>query len=195
MLMFAAALLVQAVLSAAPAAKTPATKPAAIRTAQPVGPCAWSKLGAAEQKTVLDAYHQGRSEGLQTLMAMDGPVAAAIDACAPKSRMPDVYLHRALWAEMTQVGAVQELARSGVDRPALDAAWAKASAAAKLCLHNRLGPNFGMLTPACDDPVETTIAESLKLPASEAAIQASIYYLAKAEGEWAESLIADSPFK
>jgi hypothetical protein len=83
---------------------------------------------------------------------------------------------------------------SGVDRVKLDAAWAGSAETSRACLHNRLGPNFGQLTPACADDAEGDIARALNIQTVALRQQASIYYLAKAEGEWAEMLIANSPF-
>lgn len=186
MFVFAAALTASAVLqAAAPAAAVPAK----------VGACAWAKIPAADQTTVLEAYHRDRGEGLVTLMNMEVQVATALDACAPKTRVPPVFLHRALWAEMTQQGAAHELAAAGVDQARLNAAWANAPAAARACLRNRLGPHFGLSTPDCTEPAETEIADTLKLSGDDAQMQAAIFYLAKAEGELAESVIVDSPFK
>lgn len=180
MLMFAAALMASASVSAAPGPK-------------PVGACAWGRLSAAEKTQILDAYHEDRGAGLVVLMSMEAQVAAAIAACAPGSQAPAVFLHRALWAEMTQQGAVRELAAHGVQRATLEAAWT-AAPAARTCLRNRLGPTFGVRTPDCKDYVEVDMAKALKLAQPDAEMQASIFYLARAEGELAESVIANSPF-
>ena len=40
----------------------------------------------------------------------------------------------------------------------------------------------------------TQIARSLNIDNASLRLQASVYYVAKAEGEWAEILIANSPF-
>src|SRR5215211_5066244 len=103
-MMFLIAVLAQA---AAPAVKPPGR----------VGACAWGRLQAGERTRVLDAYDRDRSEGLQTLMSMDEAVASALQACAPVGRTPAIFLHRALWAEMTQAGAARELNAAGLDRP------------------------------------------------------------------------------
>jgi hypothetical protein len=184
MMMLTAALFAQAVAAAAPPEKPPGR----------VGACAWDKLLVVDRTKVLDAYHRERSEGLQTLMLMDEAVAAALKACAPAGHPPAIFLHRALWAEMTQAGAVRELNAVGVDRPRLEAAWNKAPATARLCLRNRLGSNFGMATPACADDVEGEMARSLNIGNADLRLQASIFYIAKAESELAETLIANSPF-
>jgi hypothetical protein len=189
MLMLAAALLAQAAVAAAPAPKAPPQKPAG-----QVGACAWSRLEIADRNRVLDAYDRNRSEGLTMLLNMDAPVDAALRACAPKGNVATVFLHRALWAEMTQAGAARAISVTGVDRAGLDAAWAGSAQSARTCLHNRLGPNFGQLTPACADDAEGDIARALKIDSAALREQASVYYLAKAEGEWAEILIANSPF-
>jgi hypothetical protein len=159
-----------------------------------VGACAWERLLAADRSRVLDAYDRDRSEGLQTLMLMDEAVAAALKGCAPAGRTPAIFLQRALWAEMTQAGAARELGAVGVDRLRLEAAWKQAPAAARLCLHNRVGSNFGMATPACAEDVEGDMARTLSIERTDLRLQASIFYVAKAEGEWAETLIANSPF-
>ena len=112
----------------------------------------------------------------------------------PKSRTPAIYLRRALWAEMTQAGAARELNAIGLDRLKLEAAWTAAPAAARLCLHNRVGANTGQATPACADDVEGDLARGLKIEQADLRLQASIFYIAKAESEWAETLIASSPF-
>jgi hypothetical protein len=184
MMMLAGLLLAQAAAAAAPAEKPPGR----------VGACAWDRLMVVDRTRVLDAYDRDRSEGLQTLMLMDEAVAAALTACAPAGRPPAIFLHRALWAEMTQAGAARELNAIGLDRPRLEAAWARAPAAARLCLRNRLGSNFGMATPACADDVEGDMARGLNIERADLRLQASIFYLAKAEGELAETLIANSPF-
>jgi hypothetical protein len=182
MMMLAVVLLAQA--AAAPPEKPPGH----------VGACAWDKLLLADRTRVLDAYHRERSEGLQTLMLMDEAVAAALKACAPAGRPPAIFLHRALWAEMTQAGAARELNAIGLDRTRLEAAWSQAPAASRLCLRNRLGSNFGMATPACADDAEGDIAGGLMIERADLRLQASIFYVAKAEGELAETLIANSPF-
>ena len=176
--------------SAAVAAAPPSPQPG-----KAVGACAWGKIAAADRARVLSAYHEDRTMGLQALLGLGDQVAVALEACAPKSRIPDIFLHRALWAEMTQAGAAQELSTSGVTRAALEASWKSAPATARACLHNRLGPNFGLSTPDCKQPVEAELAQGLKLESAGAQLQASIFYLAKAEGEWAESMIAHSPFR
>jgi hypothetical protein len=183
MLMLAAALFAQAA-AAAPPPQKPAGR---------VGACAWARLERADQNRVLDAYDRDRTEGLTLLMSLEDPVDAALRACAPKGRVAPVFLHKALWAEMTQVGAARAIAVSGVDRAGLDSAWAKAPGA-HACLHNRLGPTFGQMTPACADDAEAEIARPLNIENARLRVQASIYYIAKAEGEWAEILIANSPF-
>jgi hypothetical protein len=189
MLMLAAALLAQAVVAAPPPRAAAPQKPAG-----KVGACAWGRLELADRNRVLDAYDRDRTEGLTLLMSLDGPVDAALRACAPPGNVVSVFLHRALWAEMTQAGAAREIAASGVDRVGLDEAWTRSAATARDCLRNRLGPNFGQLTPACTDDAEGEIARPLKIESIVLRRQASIYYLAKAEGEWAEILIANSPF-
>jgi hypothetical protein len=196
MLMLAAALLAQAALAATPPPKAvPTPKPAP--TQKPsgrVGACAWARLEAADRSRVLDAYDRDRSEGLTVLMSLDAPVDAALRACAPKGNVVSVILHRASWAEMIQVGAAREIATSGVDRAGLDAAWAGSAVSARSCLHNRVAQNFGQAKPACDDAAEVEIARPLKIDDAALRTQASVYYLAKAEAEWAEMLIANSPF-
>lgn len=159
-----------------------------------VGACAWARLERADRNRVLDAYDRDRSEGLTVLTNLEEPVAAALKACAPKGRVAAVFLHRAIWAEMTQAGAAREIAVTGPDRDGLDAAWSAAPLVARACLHNRLGPNFGQLTPACADDAEGQISRSLSLGRPELRLQASVYFVAKAEAEWAEQLIANSPF-
>lgn len=188
MLSLAAALLAQVILLQG-AAKTPA-KPA--KPAGQVGACAWSKLDTGDKARVLAAYHQDRAKGLNALMDLDA--RAALDACAPGSHAPQVFLHRALWAEMTQAGAAQELSAIGMERSVIEAAWTRSASSARLCLHNRLGPNFGENTPACADDAEGEIARPLNIERADLRLQASIYFLAKAEGEWAELLIANTPF-
>ena len=190
MLMFAAALMAHAAVAAAPAPKAPAQQ----KPSGKVGACAWARLELADRNRILEAYDRDRSEGLTILVNLDGPVDAALRACAPKGNVVSVFLHRALWAEMIQVGAAREIAPSGVDRAGLDAAWSGSAQSARTCLRNRLGPNFGQLTPACADPAEIEIAAPLKIDNVALKSQASVYYLAKAEGEWAEMLIANSPF-
>jgi hypothetical protein len=190
MLMLAAALLAQAAVAAAPAPRASAPQ----KPAGQVGACAWAKLDLADRDRILDAYDRDRTEGLTLLMSLDGPVNAALRACAPRGNVVSVFLHRALWAEMTQVGAAREIAVAGVDRVGLDAAWSRSAETARACLRNRLGPNFGQLTPACADDAEGEIARPPKIENATLQRQASIYYLAKAEGEWAEILIANSPF-
>jgi len=195
MLMFAAALLAQAAVAAAPPprASTPRA-PAPQKPAGKVGACAWGKIELADRNRILDAYDRDRSEGLTVLMNLGGPVDAALRACAPPGNVVSVFLHRALWAEMTQAGAAREIAVAGVDRVGLDAAWSRSPDTARACLRNRLGPNYGQLTPACADDAEGEIARPLKIENATLQRQASIYYLAKAEAEWAEILIANSPF-
>ena len=191
MLMLAAALLAQAAVAAAPPPQkaAPPQKPSG-----KVGACAWDKIEIADRNRILEAYHRDRTEGLTLLVNLDAPVDAALRACAPPGNVATVFLHRALWAEMTQVGAAREMAASGVDRISLDAAWTGSAETARACLHNRIGPNFGQLTPACTDDAESEIARPLNIQTVALRQQASIYYLAKAEGEWAEMLIANSPF-
>jgi hypothetical protein len=184
MMMLATVLFAQAIAAVPPAQKPPGR----------VGACAWDRLLVVDRGRVLDAYDRSRSEGLQTLMLMDEAVATALEACRPAGRTPAIFLHRALWAEMTQAGAARELNAIGVDRGRLEAAWTQAPAAARLCLRNRIGSNFGMATPACADDVEGDIARTLQIERADLRLQASIFYLAKAEGEWAEALIANSPF-
>jgi hypothetical protein len=179
---FAQAILMQSAQSAA--------KPA--KPAGQVGACAWGKLDSKDKAYVLAAYHQDRAKGLNALMDLDASQALA--ACAPGSRAPQVFLHRALWAEMTQAGAAQELSAIGMDRRAIEAAWTRSAPSAKLCLHNRLGPNFGEITPACADDAEGEIAKPLNIERADLRLQAAIYFIAKAEGEWAELLIANTPF-
>jgi hypothetical protein len=156
-----------------------------------VAVCKWGRPSENEFFAVLAALQPGRVrlEGLPR----EDPVDAALRACAPKGRVAPVFLHKALWAEMTQVGAARAIAVSGVDRAGLDSAWAKAPGA-HACLHNRLGPTFGQMTPACADDAEAEIARPLNIENARLRVQASIYYIAKAEGEWAEILIANSPF-
>ena|SRR5436190_833863 len=168
-------------------AGTPAAKPA--KPSGAVGACAWGGLSSADRDRVLAAYHQDRALGLNALMDLD--VTPILAVCAPGSRAPRVFLHRALWAEMTQAGAAREL---GLERGVMEAAWKAAPASARTCLHNRLGPNFGEATPGCTDDAEGEIARGLNIPRADRRLQASIYYVAKAEGEWAEQLIANSPF-
>lgn len=178
MLMMAIALMAQAAVAAKPLGH--------------VGTCAWNKIPTADRDRVLLAYHQDRGLGLNTLMDLD--VSASLAACAPGSHAPAVFLHRALWAEMTQVGAARELASAGIDRAGIEAAWTRAPGSTRTCLHNRLGPNFGELTPSCTDDAEGEIARSLNIEDDDLRRQASVYYVAKAEGEWAELLIANTPF-
>src|SRR5436190_7151799 len=140
MLIFAAALLL------AQAAAPPPQKPAGH-----VGACAWGRIERADRDRVLDAYDRDRTEGLTLLMSLDAE--PALQACAPTGRVVQVFLHKALWAEMTQVGAARAIAAAGVDRAGLDGAWA-GSASARACLHNRLGPTFGQMLPACTDDAE-----------------------------------------
>lgn len=184
MLMLAAALLAQAVTAASPPQK-PAGR---------VGACAWGRLERVDRDRVLDAYDRDRTEGLTLLMSLEAPVDAALRACAPATRVAPVFLHRALWAEMTQAGAAREIAAAGVDRAGLDAGWSRAAVSARACLHNRLGQNFGQPTPICTDDAEGEIARPLNIESARLRVQASVYYIAKAEGEWAEILIANSPF-
>jgi hypothetical protein len=190
MLMFAAALLAQAAVATAPPPRpSPPQKPSGH-----VGACAWARIEPADRNRVLDAYDKDRSDGLTLLMSLDAPVDAALRACAPKGTVVSVFLHRALWAEMIQVGAAREIAVSGVDRVGLDAAWAGSAESARACLRTRVGLNFGQLPPACADDAEIEIARPLKIDDAALRRQASVYYLAKAEAEWAEMLIANSPF-
>ncbi|HET9160407.1 MAG TPA: hypothetical protein VFN88_07325 [Caulobacteraceae bacterium] len=191
MLMLAAALLAQAAVAAAPQPKaiTPSQKPAG-----QVGACAWNRLELADRTRILEAYHRDRNEGLSILVNLDGPVDAALRACAPRGNVASVFLHRAIWAEMTQTGAAREVASAGVDRAGLDAAWTRSAQSARTCLHNRLGPNFGEATPNCADDAEGDMAKGLNIQSVRLREQASIYFLAKAEAEWAETLIANSPF-
>jgi hypothetical protein len=184
MMMLTAAFFAQAAAAVVPPEKPPGK----------VGACAWEKLPVADRTRVLDAYHRERAEGLQTLMLMDDAVAVALKACAPAGRPPAIFLNRALWAEMTLAGAARELNAVGVDRPRLEAAWSQAPATARLCLRNRLGSNFGMATPACADDAEGDMARSLNIDGADLRLQASIFYLAKAESELAETMIANSPF-
>lgn len=190
MLMLVTALFAQAAVAAAPPPKAiPPKKPSGH-----VGACAWGKIEPADRNRVLDAYDKDRSDGLTLLMSLDAPVDAALRACAPKGNVVSVFLHRALWAEMIQVGAAREIAVSGVDRVGLDAAWAGSAESARVCLRNRVAQNFGQAAPACADEAEIEIARPLKIENAALRTQASVYYLAKAEAEWAEMLIANSPF-
>ena len=114
--------------SAAVASTPPSPKPG-----KAVGACAWGKLEAADRSRVLSAYHEDRTMGLQVLLSLEGQVVKALDACGPKTLIPDIFLHRALWAEMTQAGAAQELSSAGITRATLEASWRDAPAATRAC--------------------------------------------------------------
>jgi hypothetical protein len=151
-------------------------------------------LESSDRNRILDAYDRDRNEGLTMLVNLEAPVDAALRACAPPGNVASVFLHRALWAEMTQVGAAREIAAAGLDRAGLDAAWSRSAESARTCLRNRVGPNFGLATPNCAEDAEGEIARPLNIESAILRRQASIYFLAKAESEWAETLIANSPF-
>lgn len=168
--------------------------------AETLGDCVWSRLPAAEQSQILNAYSRGVTSGMNALNHRDLKVMAAAPACAGRADLPAMWVRSAVAAHAIQMGAAASvLAEKGLDRARLDEAWNAAPVNARNCTLANAAKVFGIDGPACADRrAPQAFASSLGLTYSErpdrkASEQTLIYMNAKAQEQIALTLIARIP--
>ncbi len=104
-------------------------------------------------------------------------------------------MQAAIVSQARQDGALYVISRSkGIDRTALDAAWNGAPPAARYCARATASRTLGLSEVCTDSAAPVAFLAPLKLSLGgadrPAAQQALACFTAKAQGEWAEALIA-----
>ena len=162
--------------------------------AQGLGDCAWSNLSGAERSRVIEAYQRDASTAETVLRALDPQIQAAAARCEAHRGTPAAWVQIATGAEAIQASMAAALHQErGLDRKALDAAWASAPADAKACIRAAAAKSLGQPMPACAHP-KTAIWLLKRLgiasDASQPGRQAFLYFTAKAHTEYIDRRIA-----
>lgn len=164
-------------------------------TVQDVGRCAWMQLPAKARQDYLTAHSQGIHNGTGVLQKHHDRILATVATCAGRRDIPVRWAQVAVTSQAIRSGTANELgAMAGISAEMLDATWAKAPPDAIQCTRANAAKVVGIVNETCPDPkAPLWFLQELKIsPASNraAAEQALFYFNAKAQGIWAESLIA-----
>jgi hypothetical protein len=166
-----------------------------IASAQGIGACSWAKAAGGERAAFLAAYQQNLGAGTTQLGSVNDQLHRYAAECARRTDLPAPWVEGAIASVAIQDGAATALnATLKIARPALDAAWTEAPAAARDCARANAAKSFGINDLTCPDPKAPLwfLQRFGIAPATDRAdaTQALYYFNAKAQEEWAESLIA-----
>lgn len=161
-----------------------------------VGRCAWAMAAeGGERAAFLAAFARDRKAGTSQLSSADPRLMQYVSRCARRGDLPGPWARSAVASVALQDGfAAAAQASSRISRPALDMAWAQAPAPAKDCARANAAKVFGLSGPSCPDMAAATwflqhlgLSPTTDRPGAAAALS---FMNAKAQEEWAESLIA-----
>ena len=183
------------VRSAALAGAALALAAAGVSRAETVAVCAWAQTPPQARQAFLEAYALNPAQAVKLLSRRAPQFAELVAVCAATKDVPPAWAQATIVSQARQDGALYILASAkGLDRGALDRAWGAAPPAARQCARAVASHAFG-LNEVCADPqapVTFLAPLSLSLAGADRPVgqQALAYFTAKAQGEWAEALIA-----
>ncbi|CAN5386719.1 hypothetical protein BH09PSE2_BH09PSE2_11370 [soil metagenome] len=164
-------------------------------SAQSVAVCAWAQTPPQARQAFMEAYALNPARALKLLSTRAPQMAEFVATCAATRDVPPAWSQAAIVSQARQDGALYVLSGSkGIDRTALDRAWNTAPPAARQCARATASHAFG-LNEVCADATApigflTPLNLSLRGADRAASQQALAYFTAKAQGEWADALIA-----
>ena len=180
-----------AIFAFAAVALAPTTSKAGVEP----GLCAWSGAPAPVHSEFEGAYKNGMGQAMAVLARQSGTLEASFDRCLARADVPKRWQQGAIGSAAIQSGAAAELlSAKGIDRHALDVAWDQAPTPSRDCVRANAQKPFGLTQATCsDERAPLWFLQRFRLsPQSDrrSAEQLLIFYDAKAQGEWADALIA-----
>jgi hypothetical protein len=162
-------------------------------SAETAGACVWRMTPESDRQAYLQAYRSGPRASAAVLSKMDGALHKSFATCVGRSDVPLPWARGAIASYAIQQGAAEAAAGYGISRDQLEAAWREAPRETLVCYREAGGKPFGVKEQSCPDPKVTFwFAEKFGVPPNKdlrGAAHLGIYYIAKAQGMWAQALI------
>lgn len=163
-------------------------------SAETSGACVWRMMAESDRQAYLRAYRTDPRGSTAVLSKNDGVLQKSFAACVGRSDVPALLSQGAIASQAMQEGAAAEVAAHyRISRDRLEAAWREAPPQTLACFRAAGAKPFGVEQPPCPDPkAPFWFADKFGLSPSvdtRGAAHVTIYYVAKAQGMWAQAAI------